>query len=223
MTLLVTWYKNTLCQHHQTVRICNRQASYPAGYFRHPHILNHKHMLAVLTAHDAIEIYKAKKNHTRRDNVSEILSQKYQITMKAIRDIWNLRTWKEDTKPYWTLEDQMKYLQKNQCSNCKSRKVHTLDKACETCNRPTKRGRPSKLDTISKIEEEVDSLQKQKLDAQQKVFLLKLQIDKLDKMIDVKMQAKSDIESKKNQFPKVWFETGGRYDAVENLIQMFQD
>lgn len=200
--------------------ICNRQG---AGYIRHPHTLNRRHMLAIITDHDAIEIYRAKENHTRRDNVAEILSQKYQITMKAIRDIWNLRTWREVTKPYWTVEDQMKYLKTNQCASCKAKKVHFLHEACETCNRPTKRGRPSKLDTISKIDEEVALLQKHKLDTQQKVFLLKLQIDKIDKIIDVKMQAKSDIESKKNQFPKVWFETGGRYDAVENLIQMFQD
>lgn len=203
--------------------MCNRLASYPAGYLTHPLTLNRRHMLAIITDHDAIEIYRAKENHTRRDNVAEILSQKYQITMKAIRDIWNLRTWKEVTKPYWTVEDQMKYLKTNQCANCKAKKVHLLHEACETCNRPTKRGRPSKIDTISKIDEEVALLRKQKLDTQQKRFLLKLQIDKLDEMIEVKMQAKKDMEAKKNQFPKVWYETGGRYDAVENLIQMFQD
>ena len=180
-------------------------------------------MFAVLSAHDAIEIYKAKENHTRRDNVSEILSNKYQITMKAIRDIWNLRTWREVTKPYWTLEDQTKYLKTNQCAQCKVKNLNFLDEACETCNRPAKRGRPSKLATISKIDEEVALLKKQKLDTQQKVFMLKLQIDQIDKMIEVKIQTKTDIQSKKNQFPEVCYEKGGRYDAVENLIQMFQD
>ena len=33
------------------------------------------------------------------------LALQFGITAKAVRDIWNLRTWVQTTKPYWTQED----------------------------------------------------------------------------------------------------------------------
>jgi hypothetical protein len=55
----------------------------------------------VLDARDAVAIFCAKSGRKHRDALSAMLSETYGITMKAVRDIWNLRTWKWDTRKYW--------------------------------------------------------------------------------------------------------------------------
>ena len=55
-----------------------------------------------LTAHDAIDIYLAKALRSARDSSTSVLSKRYNITMKAVRDVWNLRTWAWATMPFWT-------------------------------------------------------------------------------------------------------------------------
>jgi len=59
-----------------------------------------------ITAANAIEIFKAKGPGTRRSGLSKVLADKYGITTKAIRDIWNLRTWSEVTRPLWSPEER---------------------------------------------------------------------------------------------------------------------
>jgi len=45
-------------------------------------------------------IYLAKAWRTPRDSTSAQLAAQYGITMKAVRDIWNQRTWPWVTMPY---------------------------------------------------------------------------------------------------------------------------
>ena len=95
-----------------------------------------------LTAHDAIDIYLAKASRSARDSLTSVLSKRYNITMKAVRDVWNLRTWAWATMPYWMRSDLAKFLRKHLCTQCQRRGVTTLASACKDCARPRCRGRP---------------------------------------------------------------------------------
>jgi len=95
-----------------------------------------------LTAHDAIDIYLAKASCSARDGSTSVLSKRYNITMKAVRDVWNLRTWAWTTMPYWTRSDLAKFLRKHLCTQCQRKGVTSLASACKDCAKPRRRGRP---------------------------------------------------------------------------------
>jgi hypothetical protein len=58
----------------------------------------------------ALEIFQAKRcNRGKRSRLSTALGRRYGITAKAVRDIWNGRTWANVTKPLWTAEDLKAY------------------------------------------------------------------------------------------------------------------
>jgi hypothetical protein len=46
------------------------------------------------------------------------------LTTKAVRDIWNLRTWRKVTMPLWTEEDRQLDFDKKLCRGCRTRGVH---------------------------------------------------------------------------------------------------
>jgi len=58
-----------------------------------------------LTAEQAIHIFTHKINKTAR--TASLLSVKYGISPKAIRDIWTLKSWAQETRPFWTRLDEM--------------------------------------------------------------------------------------------------------------------
>ena len=60
----------------------------------------------MLDADQAIAIYLAKASSTPGDDTLTVLSEQYNITMKAVRDVWNLRTWVWCTMPYWPHADR---------------------------------------------------------------------------------------------------------------------
>ena len=95
-----------------------------------------------LTAHDAIDIYLAKASRSARDSLTSVLSKRYNITMKAVRDVWNLRTWAWATMPFWTRSDLEKFLRKHLCTQCQRKGVTSLASACKDCAKPRRRGRP---------------------------------------------------------------------------------
>ena len=66
------------------------------------------------------------------------LATQFGITAKAVRDVWNLRTWTKTTMPFWTQAD----LNTRLCKQCRSRKIRSLPEACETCSKSPTRGRP---------------------------------------------------------------------------------
>ena len=97
-----------------------------------------------------------------RDTLAASVAAQFGITAKAVRDIWNLRTWVQTTKPYWTQADHDFYLTKRPsrlCEACKARDVRSRSKACEICAGPPRRGRPAiqrtfPLDTAAQVEEQ---------------------------------------------------------------------
>ena len=92
-------------------------------------------------------IYRAKANREKlRDSLAAQLAAEFGITSKAVRDIWNLRTWTWTTLPYWTQADHDDFLPKHLCENCKvehkAGNVRVLSDACELCANPPPLGRP---------------------------------------------------------------------------------
>jgi hypothetical protein len=63
---------------------------------------------------DAITIFVAKKQagKQRDQHLAKRLAQDHGITSKAIRDIWNLRTWSQITRPHWTDLDTARFARK---------------------------------------------------------------------------------------------------------------
>jgi len=105
--------------------------------------------VATLDAEAAIIIYRAKERHTPRDNTSSALAEEYGITMKAVRDIWNLRTWAWTTMPYWTKTDLDTFLKKHLGAQCRGEGVKSIAAACKLCASPRRRGRPTEDTTRS--------------------------------------------------------------------------
>ena len=78
----------------------------------------------VITAKQAIQIFLAKQhNHEIGDGLASRLGTEFGLTNKAIRDIWNLRTWAPATKPYWTLADTQLSIRKNESKKLKNEQV----------------------------------------------------------------------------------------------------
>ena len=70
--------------------------------------------------------------------------------MKAVRDIWNQRTWPWVTMPYWTRGDWDLFLRKHLCAECHKKGVRSLAEACERCAKPRRRGRPAMQAALSR-------------------------------------------------------------------------
>jgi hypothetical protein len=96
---------------------------------------------STLDAEAAIKVYLAKASCSPRDGTTAALAKQYNITMKAVRDVWNLRTWTWSTMPYWTYSDQKKFLRQHLCIHCRIKGVTSLASACKTCATPRRRGR----------------------------------------------------------------------------------
>ena len=58
----------------------------------------------------ALAIFQARPcKKGRRTNLSATLGRRYGMTAKAVRDVWNVRTWASVTKPFWTAEERVAY------------------------------------------------------------------------------------------------------------------
>jgi hypothetical protein len=64
---------------------------------------------AVLGPDAVISIFRAKNEGGVRDGLVADLADRHGITQRAIRDIWNLRTWADTTRPFWTLADRERW------------------------------------------------------------------------------------------------------------------
>jgi hypothetical protein len=68
---------------------------------------------------------------SKRCHLADSLSKEFGITPKAIRDIWNLRTWWKSTRPYWSSSDEMHFLKRKSCGAlCKSRRMSIMHELC---------------------------------------------------------------------------------------------
>ena len=62
--------------------------------------------MCVLTAEQAVTIFLARKERTgKRGTVANRLACRYGVAPRTVRDIWNLRTWAEATRPLWSSAD----------------------------------------------------------------------------------------------------------------------
>jgi hypothetical protein len=75
-----------------------------------------------LSDDDVVLIFKAKDSVSTElpalAETSTTLSIKFNLTTKAIRDIWNTRTWAGATAPYWSPADRHAWLRKRVCPAC---------------------------------------------------------------------------------------------------------
>mgnify|MGYP000716238682 CR=1 FL=1 len=92
-----------------------------------------KYYYYYINASQAIEIFLAKARRKARDPASRMLAEEYGISMKAVRDIWNFRTWKWETMPYWSQKDLHDFLSKHLCTGCRLKGVCSLQEACGSC------------------------------------------------------------------------------------------
>ena len=88
-----------------------------------------------ITAEAARCIFQAKNSQQRQkqDKLATRLAAEYGISPKAVRDIWCLRTWTKETRPFWTNADRQRFLGKKLCTYCLSAGVASIQKACTSC------------------------------------------------------------------------------------------
>eukprot|EP00960_Hanusia_phi_P031534 749343-Hanusia_phi.AAC.7 len=101
---------------------------------------------ALITTRVAQEIYlvykgKGEGGSTWTPTVtSEELARKYGITAKAIRDIWNKRTWRHATVKYWSDDEKMHYANNKLGRNKKTTKPAAsceVDQVAASASHPT--------------------------------------------------------------------------------------
>ena len=69
--------------------------------------------MCTLTAAEATAIFKARaKRWGKQDGLAAKLGAEYAISPKAVRDIWNLRTWADTTRPLWIASDYARFFAK---------------------------------------------------------------------------------------------------------------
>ena len=56
-----------------------------------------------------IAIFLAKNERRARNGLVANLADRHDIKQRAVRDIWNLRTWAHTTRPFWTLADRERW------------------------------------------------------------------------------------------------------------------
>ena len=62
--------------------------------------------MCILTAEEATAIFLARNERSgRRDMVAKRLAHRFGVAPRTVRDIWNLRTWVETTRPLWSSAD----------------------------------------------------------------------------------------------------------------------
>ena len=73
--------------------------------------------VCVLTAEQAATIFLARKQRTgKRCHVASRLAKKFGVSSRTVRDIWNLRTWTEATRPLWSSADFARAARKHGCA-----------------------------------------------------------------------------------------------------------
>ena len=87
-----------------------------------------------ISTDDAIAVFTA-KTRARDPSLSSDLARKYGISPKAVRDIWNLRTWWTVTWPFWSAAHKDKFRKKlssmAMCVGCRSTWLKTIQQDSE--------------------------------------------------------------------------------------------
>ena len=85
----------------------------------------------VLTDQEAVEIYLAR--HARGRHDAAHLAGQFNVSAKAICDIWRRRTWWRATRHLWTPEEVQHHLRQLLCPVCTSLDVVSETEACTQC------------------------------------------------------------------------------------------
>jgi len=94
--------------------------------------------VCTISQENAVFIFLAGRRHGSigsRGKLSDSLSKEFGITPKAVRDIWNLRTWVRATRPHWTPLDEETFMNKKSKSGaefCNSKRKPTRQPCHET-------------------------------------------------------------------------------------------
>jgi hypothetical protein len=94
--------------------------------------------VCTISQENAVIIFLAGRRHGSigsRGKLSDSLSKEFGITPKAVRDIWNLRTWVRATRPHWTPLDEDTFMNKKSKSGaefCNSKRKPTRQPCHET-------------------------------------------------------------------------------------------
>lgn len=105
-----------------------------------------------ITAEEAVLIFQERKNRKNRDQSALTLSLQYGLTSKAISDIWNLRTWRKATRPYWCASDVEMAL----CDECLRKNHGNFYQQCAACiARPLKKKRTNS--TLNREHQDMES------------------------------------------------------------------
>ena len=113
------------CSDHHARLSC---ASTPVGSARYASARG----VCILTAEEAIEIFLARKERSgRRDMLATRLANQFGVAPRTVRDIWNLRTWVETTRPLWSSADVARETNTRRCSTPKAREVYAPPEVME--------------------------------------------------------------------------------------------
>jgi hypothetical protein len=90
---------------------------------------NRNRGVCTISQAEAVMIFLAGSRHGSygsRGKLSDRLSIELGITPKAVRDIWNLRTWARATRPHWTPSDEEIFMKKkSRAAFCNSKRKPT--------------------------------------------------------------------------------------------------
>eukprot|EP00277_Geminigera_cryophila_P018303 CAMPEP_0179437354 /NCGR_PEP_ID=MMETSP0799-20121207/21260_1 /TAXON_ID=46947 /ORGANISM="Geminigera cryophila, Strain CCMP2564" /LENGTH=359 /DNA_ID=CAMNT_0021218233 /DNA_START=45 /DNA_END=1124 /DNA_ORIENTATION=+ len=92
-----------------------------------------QHGVCTICAGDAVAIFVAKRSKSKRDHLATRLAEEFGVTAKAVRDIWNLRTWRTVTAQYWSPADAEKFLNRRLCPSCCNCGFTSIQQACSNC------------------------------------------------------------------------------------------
>jgi len=109
---------------------------------------------ARFTEEDAVQVFLCRptalgKRSFDTASLARRIGERHGVTSKAIRDVWNRRSWAWATQPHWTEREQQDQLLENLCGTCRIKGVARIEDACDMCSkqgvasRHRRRGRPA--------------------------------------------------------------------------------
>ena len=109
---------------------CKDRAASPAR--RRPTMQN------VFTEEEAVKVFLCRPTalgtrSLETASLARSLGERHGVTSKAIRDVWNRRSWAWATRPHWTQRELQEELQETLCDSCRARGVVRIEGACAIC------------------------------------------------------------------------------------------
>jgi len=90
----------------------------------------------VLATVDAIEIFRA-RDRLGPGDTAILLAERFGVSVRAVQDIWNLRTWAKSTMGLWTAADVGTVVRRKLCESCRGAELNSIDDACGACKSTT--------------------------------------------------------------------------------------